>query len=174
MIFLIVTLFISCAYLLLSKNKKTSLNLEELMNEKRRTPISGSQSKQQNVSPSSRSLASPANSVIGYERNVLLVTNYFSKNGNWQNKISTDVLYNILKQIKKVTITILDPYDANLNSKGINYLKNFHLVAIDFVDGDTIYHIDAPTSSKLQCNISKKVVLYSLAMTNSMILIVDL
>ena len=149
MIFLIVTLFISCAYLLLSKNKKTSLNLEELMNEKRRTPISVSQSKQQNVSPSSRSLASPANSVIGYERNVLLVTNYFSKNGNWQNKISTDVLFNILKQIKKVTITILDPYDANLNSKGINYLKNFHLVAIDFVDGDTIYHIDAPTSSKL-------------------------
>ena len=92
-------------------------------------------SKQQNEVPSSRSLASPANSVTGYERNVLLITNHISKNGNWQNKVSTDVLYNILKQINKVTLTIMDPYDANLNSKGINYLKNFHLVAIDFVDG---------------------------------------
>ena len=133
LIFLIVTLFISCAYLLLCQNKKSSLNLDELRNEKRRTPLLDSQNKQQTISPSSRSLASPANSVTGYERNILLVTNYISKKGH--GRISGDALYNLLNQIKKVTITILDPYDENLSSKGINYLKKYHLVVIDFVDG---------------------------------------
>ena len=78
LIFLIVTLFISCAYLLLCQNKKSSLNLDELRNEKRRTPLLDSQNKQQTISPSSRSLASPANSVTGYERNILLVTTLFT------------------------------------------------------------------------------------------------
>ena len=81
LIFLIVTLFISCAFLLLSKNKKTSLNLDELRNEKRRTPVLGSKNKQPTIITSSRALASPSNSVTGYERNVLLVTNYISKKG---------------------------------------------------------------------------------------------
>ena len=82
LLFLIVALFISCAYLLLCQNKKSSLNLDELRNEKRRTPLLDSQNQQQTVITGSRSLDSPANSVTGYERNVLLVTNYFSKNGN--------------------------------------------------------------------------------------------
>ena len=135
LLFLVVALFISCTYILLSKNKKTSVYLNGLRNEKRRTPLLNSQNQQQTVITGSRSLDSPANSVTGYERNVLLITNHFSKNGNWQNKVSTDVLYNILKQINKVTLTILDPYDTTLNTKGINYLKNYNLVVIDFVDG---------------------------------------
>ena len=147
LIFLIVTLFISCAYLLLSQNKKTSLNLDELRNEKRRTPVLGSHfNKETKLLPlqtkedmieggSSQMPARIVRAVTGYERNVLLVTNYISKKGNWQNKVSPDVLYNILKQLKKVTLTIIDAYDTNLNSKSVSYLKNFNLVVIDFVDG---------------------------------------
>ena len=39
LLFLIVALFISCTYILLSKNKKTSVYLNGLRNEKRRTPL---------------------------------------------------------------------------------------------------------------------------------------
>ena len=41
----------------------------------------------------------------------------------------------MLSQKKKVTLSILDPYDPDLNTKGLNYLKSFHLVVLDFVDG---------------------------------------
>ena len=37
--------------------------------------------------------------------------------------------------MNKVSFTVLDPYDTSLDTIGINYLKKFHLVAIDFVDG---------------------------------------
>ena len=37
--------------------------------------------------------------------------------------------------MNKVSLTVLDAYDSSLNTKGINYLKAFHLVAIDFADG---------------------------------------
>ena len=36
--------------------------------------------------------------------------------------------------MNKVSLTVLDAYDSSLNTKGINYLKAFHLVAIDFAD----------------------------------------
>ena len=36
--------------------------------------------------------------------------------------------------MKKVTLTVLDAYDSTLDTKGINYLKKFHLVVIDFID----------------------------------------
>ena len=49
--------------------------------------------------------------------------------------VSPDVLFNILTQMNKINTYILDPYDPDLDTIGINYLKNFHLVAIDFVDG---------------------------------------
>ena len=37
--------------------------------------------------------------------------------------------------MNKVSFTVLDPYDTSVDTLGINYLKKFHLVAIDFVDG---------------------------------------
>lgn len=73
--------------------------------------------------------------VTGNGKNVLLITNYLSKTKNGQGNISPDVLYNILRGITKVTLTVVNAYDTTLDSKGINYLKNFHLVVIDFVDG---------------------------------------
>ena len=36
--------------------------------------------------------------------------------------------------MNKVSLTVLDAYDSSLNTKGINYLKAFHLFAIDFAD----------------------------------------
>ena len=45
------------------------------------------------------------------------------------------IYYNILSQMNKVSFTVLDPYDTSVDTLGINYLKKFHLVAIDFVDG---------------------------------------
>ena len=60
-------------------------------------------------------------------QNVLLISNYLSKNGNWQGQVSPDVLYNILSQMNKVSFTVLDPYDTSLDTIGINYLKKFHL-----------------------------------------------
>jgi len=134
LILLIVSIFITSIYLLLTKNTNASFNLDELRSEKRRAPILDSQNTQQTLITGSRSLSSPANSVTGYERNVLLITNYFSKKKNGQDNVATDVLYKILNQMKKVNLTIMDAYDANLNYKGINYLKNFHLVVLDFVD----------------------------------------
>ena len=73
-------------------------------------------------------------SFSNYEKQVLLITNYFSKTINSQNNIATDVLYNILLQIKTVNITILDAYDPDLDNKEIFYLKNFDLVVLDLLD----------------------------------------
>ena len=162
LIFLILGLFISSAYLLLSKNTKksslvkdSSLNLGKIRNEKRRAspqlrpeiiqketfqkidmPIDeeGFSREIINVGDSSNKSTQTVNLLTDYKRNVLLITNYLSKKGNGHNNISTDVLYNILKQMKKVTLTVLDAYDSTLDTKGINYLKKFHLVVIDFID----------------------------------------
>ena len=49
--------------------------------------------------------------------------------------ISTDVLYNILLQIKTINLTILDPIGGDLLDKNISYLRNFDLVVIDLLDG---------------------------------------
>ena len=73
-------------------------------------------------------------SFSNYEKQVLLITNHFSKTINSQNNIATDVLYNILLQIKTVNITILDAYDPDLDNKDISYLKNFDLVVLDLLD----------------------------------------
>ena len=163
LIFLILGLFISSAYLLLSKNTKksslvkdSSLNLGKIRNEKRRAspqlrpeiiqketfqkidmPIDeeGFSREIINVGDSSNKSTQTVNLLTDYKRNVLLITNYLSKKGNGHNNISTDVLYNILNQMKKVTLTVLDAYDSTLDTKGINYLKKYHLVAIDFIDG---------------------------------------
>ena len=183
LIFLILGLFISSAYFLLSKNSKksnlvndSSLSLGELRNEKgkaarqllptpkiitpsdeegsssgninegdssnRFTPKiptsfdeEGSSIGTINVGDSFNKFTQTIKLVTYYERNVLLITNYLSKKGNGHNNISTDVLYNILNQMKKVTLTVLDAYDSTLDTKGINYLKKYHLVAIDFIDG---------------------------------------
>ena len=125
LLFLIVTLFISCVYLLLSNNSKISHNIDILSNEKHKD-------KNSIRSLMHKAIPSPKpNPMVGYERNVLLVTNYEPKKG----KTSPDVLYNILKGIKKIDLTILNAYDEKINEKGINYLKNFHLVVTDFCDG---------------------------------------
>lgn len=47
---------------------------------------------------------------------------------------SSNVLYNILLEIKKVNITIFDAYDLTLDNKNINFLNNFDLVVTDFID----------------------------------------
>ena len=144
LIFLIATLFIFCAYLLLSQKSKSSPNIEELNKQKRRslryiknTQPNDTKAETDNES-SSKSLTNnedPCYLATGNEKNVLLISNYLSKNGNWQAKVSPDVLYNILSQMNKVSFTVLDPYDTSVDTLGINYLKKFHLVAIDFVDG---------------------------------------
>lgn len=58
-----------------------------------------------------------------YEKNVLFITDF-----------SSNVLYNILLEIKKVNITIFDAYDLTLDNKNINFLNNFDLVVTDFID----------------------------------------
>jgi hypothetical protein len=105
-------LFFFGAWLLLSKksNLKTNIN-DQLTQGLRKT-----------------------DSFSNYEKQVLLITNYFSKTINSQNNIATDVLYNILLQIKTVNITILDAYDPDLDNKDISYLKNFDLVVLDLLD----------------------------------------
>lgn len=178
LIFFILALFISCAYLLHSKKAKTPLNMDELGNEKRRASLqdklgiqnirarteiprdnigggtsstrtstsTGSSRSSTSTSASTRSSsntipgastrsAQVTTSFSGYERKVLLISNYVSKKTDYPNKISPDVIYDILRDMKKISLTILDPYDSIVNSKGINYLKTFHLVVLDFVDG---------------------------------------
>ena len=139
LIFLFVALFISCAYIISSRKAKRPININALTNEKRRVPIEETINNELDGDSNSRNVqfrsVQDTTPGSGYERNVLLITNYISKHGNWQNKVSPDVLYNILKGINKVTLSVLDPYDADLNTKGLNYLKSFHLVVIDFVDG---------------------------------------
>ncbi len=73
-------------------------------------------------------------SFSNYEKQVLLITNHFSKTINYQNNIATDVLYNILLQIKTVKLTILDAFDPDIDNKDISYLKNFDLVVLDLLD----------------------------------------
>ena len=70
-----------------------------------------------------------------YTRRILLVTNHFSKNKNSQNRISSDVIYKILLEIKIVNLTVLDAYDPTLENKTIAYFKQFNLVVIDLIDG---------------------------------------
>ena len=150
LIFLILTLFISCAYLLSSKKAKVPLNLPEIRNEKRRIPIRDNDSVEKNTKISFQTFkydniddayngSGPkitANiATKSYERKVLLITNYISKKRNGQNNISPDTLYNILKNMKKVTLTVLNAYDSTLNSKSLYYLKNYNLVVLDFIDG---------------------------------------
>ena len=141
-IFLISALFIFCSYLFLSQKSKASSYLQELnilnLQKKRSLKLirvvqpGDLKTETENENESTiRCL----NTNAEYVKNVLLVTNYISKNGNWQSKISPDVLYNILSQMNKINLTVLDPYDPTIDTKGINYLKSFHLVAIDFVDG---------------------------------------
>ena len=113
-------LFFFGAWLLLSKKSKIKTNIvnEQLNQALRKT------------SPFINNELKPTN----YEKQVLLITNYFSKTINSQNNIATDVLYNILLQIKTVNITILDAYDPDLDNKDISYLKNFDLVVLDLLD----------------------------------------
>ena len=75
--------------------------------------------------------------------------------------------------MNKVSFTVLDPYDTSVDTLGINYLKKFHLVAIDFVDGGYNLSPRCPNFVKALIQYIKKVELYFLLMTNSMILIVD-
>ena len=70
-----------------------------------------------------------------YTKKILLVTNHFSKNKNSQNRISSDVIYKILLEIKIVNLTVLDAYDPTLENKTIAYFKQFNLVVIDLIDG---------------------------------------
>ena len=69
-----------------------------------------------------------------FEKKVLLITNHLSKNANYQNKISSDVLYKILLQLKTIKLTVLDAFDPTLDNKNIDYLKSFDLVVIDLLD----------------------------------------
>ena len=66
---------------------------------------------------------------------MLLITNYFSKNHQTGKGVSSDVIYNILLQIKTIDITILDAFDPTLDNKSVLYLKKFDLVVIDLLDG---------------------------------------
>ena len=84
LLYLLVTLFISCVYLLLSNNSKISHNIDILSNEKHKD-------KNSIRSLMHKAIPSPKpNPMVGYERNVLLVTNYEPQKG----KTSPDVLYN--------------------------------------------------------------------------------
>ena len=146
LLFLIVTLFISCVYLLLSKNSKIYHNIDILSNEKHKDNINEEDNRRSLMHRAISSLNS--NSMVGLERNVLLVTNHISKTPNGQSNISPDVLFNILTHIRKVNLTILDAYDKKINETGINYLKNFHLVVIDFCDGGYNLCPNAPSFIK--------------------------
>ena len=91
MIFLIATLFIFSAYLLISQKSKSSPNIEELNKQKRRslryiknTQPNDTKAETDNES-SSKSLTNnedPCYLTTGNEKNVLLISNYLSKNGN--------------------------------------------------------------------------------------------
>ena len=72
---------------------------------------------------------------LSYEKNVLLITNYFSQKPSSHHLIATDALYNVLKQIKTVNITAFDVFDPALDNRTLSYLKKFDLIAIDFMDG---------------------------------------
>ena len=86
LIFLFMSLFISSAFILSSKNVKTPINNNALTNEKKRAPIEETINNESDGGSNSRStqfravqdIASPS----GYERNVLLITNLFSKHAN--------------------------------------------------------------------------------------------
>ena len=183
LIFLIVTLFIFCSYLLLSHKSKTSPILEELKKQKQRSlryikysPPNDLKTQTDNES-STKSLTNNEDNcypVTGNEKNVLLISNYLSKNGNWQGGVSPDVLFNNLTQMNKINTYILDPYDPDLDIIGINYLKNFHLVAIDFVDGGYNLAPRCPNFVNALIQYIKEGGALFLLMTNSMILIVDL
>ena len=98
-IFLFMALFISCAYLIPSKKAKRPININSLANEKRRVPTEETINNELDGDSNSRTVqfrsVQDTTPGSGYERNVLLITNYISKHGNWQNKVSPDVLYNI-------------------------------------------------------------------------------
>jgi flagellar basal body-associated protein FliL len=118
-IIIILGLFFYATFLLISKNskKKTNIVNEQLNQALRKTdPIVNN-----GLTPSS------------YEKQVLLITNHFSQNDSQAH--SPEVLYNILKEIRTVNLTVIDPFDPDLNNKNISYLKNFNLVVLDFVDG---------------------------------------
>ena len=106
LIFLFLALLISCAYIISSRKAKRHININALTNEKRRVPIEETINNELDGDYNSRSVqfrsVQDTTPGSGYERNVLLITNYISKHGNWQNKVSQDVLYNILKGINKV------------------------------------------------------------------------
>ena len=71
LLFLIVTLFISCVYLLLSKNSKIYHNIDILSNEKNKDNINEEDNRRSLMHRAISSLNS--NSMVGLERNVLLV-----------------------------------------------------------------------------------------------------
>ena len=93
LIFLIATLFIFCSYLLLSHKSKASPIFEELKKQKQRSlryikysPPNDLKTQTDNES-STKSLTNNEDNcypVTGNEKNVLLISNYLSKNGNWQ------------------------------------------------------------------------------------------
>ena len=123
-IIFIIGLFFFVAYLLLSKKSKNKPSIEvkvqlnkeqQQMERKRESGISNCYDDD-------------------YERQVLLITNHFSRIRNRQNNIASDVIYNILKQIKTVNITVLDPFDPTLEDKNIYYLRKFNLVVLDLID----------------------------------------
>ena len=120
-IIIIFGLFYFGASFLPSKNLKIKTNIDnEQLNQALRK-----------TSPSINNELKPTS----YEKQVLLITNHFTKSTNYQNGISTDAIYQILLQIKTITITILDAYDPDLDNKDISYLKTFDLVVIDMIDG---------------------------------------
>ena len=135
LIFLISTLFIFCSYLFLSQKSKASSYLKELKRSLKFIKSELSNDLKTENGNENRNTVRSLDTNAEYVKNVLLITNYISKKGNWQSKVSPDVLYNILSQMNKINLTVLDPYDDSLDTKDINYLKSFHLVAIDFVDG---------------------------------------
>ena len=69
-----------------------------------------------------------------YEKEVLLIAYFFSNITNYQNGVSSDILNNILLQIKTIILTVLDIYAPDLDNKDNSYLKNFDLVVLDFID----------------------------------------
>ena len=151
LIFLIISLFISCAYLYISHNSNKpnsaddqALNLHSLNQKKDRIDSNTPKQNFRKVDSEQEN----SSDLYNYKRNVLLITNHFSRTKNSLGFVSKDVLYNILLKIKTVNLTVVDAFDPELNNKNIDYLRNFHLVALDFLDGG--YHLArrCPTFTK--------------------------
>ena len=133
--------------LLLSKNSKIYHNIDILSNEKHKDNINEEDNRRSLMHRAISSLNS--NSMVGLERNVLLVTNHISKTPNGQSNISPDVLFNILTHIRKVNLTILDAYDKKINVQVLITTKISTWLSLIFVMVDIIYVPMLQVSSKL-------------------------